>query len=64
MPRSFWDRLKSRKFILIVATGILILLTAINKDITWTEAVRLFVLSTLGYLGVEGLIDYKALPKS
>ena len=59
--RSLLARLQSRKFILIVATGILILLTALNGEVTWTEAVRLFVISTLAYLGIEGLIDFKAL---
>jgi len=63
MPRSLWQRLQSRKFLLIVAAIILIVTMALNGEITWAQAVYWLVPVVLGYLGVEGAADVASILK-
>ena len=57
---TFLTKLKSRKF-LTVAGGIISLgITAATGNATWAEVAWPIAVLILGYLGVEGAIDYRA----
>lgn len=62
MQRTIWQRLQSRKFLAWAISSAFVVIALLAKEITWVEASRSIVTIAAIYLGVEGVIDYKALP--
>jgi hypothetical protein len=63
MSRTIWQRLQSRKFLAWAASVAFVLVALFAHEINWVEASRSILTISTIYLGVEGVIDYKALPK-
>lgn len=59
--RTVWQKLGSRKFLLTAGAFIVCVTMAANGEITWAQAIYTLVPLVLGYLGIEGALDIKAL---
>ena len=55
-------RFTSRKFLLTVGAVLVAVGSALHGDTTWSQAVWATVAAVLGYVGIEGARDIKAMP--
>jgi len=55
---SFLDKLKSRKFLALVGGVLIAIGTALTGEIAWSQSINAIIILVVGYLGVEGAIDF------
>jgi len=63
MQRTIWERLQSRKFLAWAFSVAFVIVALAAGEINWIEASRSVITISTVFLGLEGIIDYKALPK-
>ena len=56
---SYLSKVKSRKFQLTLGALLSILGTALMGQIEWKEAITAIVTTVLGYIAVQGAVDYQ-----